>query len=492
MSTSKSLQTPSIVQIIGSTIRVSHPSIQGNTTTYLRAPIAAAGTAMTVGDNTNINDADNLVIGNPQDPVTEAVLVNGAVTLGASVTVANTLKFAHDIDAPVTKVWERTVVIYGSATSGGALTLVATVNIQWGKEYTEYTLLTADTAYAYYVAKYGDGTIVGSASAYVPSTGLVYSTTESFIQQALDITNSQLDSNLLTRDIFVRWMQDAQLAITQFVYQDPVNGKFIQKDWSFEVVEDRTSIALSLNENEYSLSLLTNTSKYPNSQKSIIDMRIGSQAILLPRSIDELDNFLAFKPRTTVATTPSVGQSTLILSDAAELSSGGGTVVVGADNVTYTGISTNTLTGIPTSGAGSITSAYAVGSAVWQNITAGLPTSYTIFNGVIKLDRPVSSKYAGQKLKIRYLYAIPRITSVSDSTVIPFTNVFQHYLSAKIEKRKGNDDRHVTYMDMFNKAVLNNALSDMVPVNDEWKYYNYSDDFAFDGLNLNTNFNYNF
>lgn len=489
MATSKSLQTPSVVQIIGSTIRIGHPSIQGNTVTYLRSPIAIGGTAMSVGDNTNINDADNLVIGNPQDPLTESVLVNGAVTLGSAVTVANTLKFAHDVDCPVTKVWERSVKIYGSATSGGSLTLIATQTIQWGKDYTEYTLLTADTAYAYYAAKYSDGTTDGTVSAYVPSTGVAYNTVESFIQQALDITNSQLDGNLLDRDMFVRWMQDAQLFITQFTYQDPVSGKFIQKDWSFEITEDKTSISLTQNENEYALSSLTNTCKYPNSQKAIIDMRIGAQYILSPRSIDELDNFLAYKPRTTVATQPSVGQTTLVLADAGEFNSGGGTVLVGSDNLTYTGISTNTLTGIPASGSGSITSTYSVGSAVWQGISAGRPTSYTIFNGTIKLDYPISSAYVGQKLKIRYLYAIPRITSVSDTTVIPFTNVFLWYLAANIEKRKGNDDKHASYMDMFNKKVLANALADMIPVNDEYKYYNYFDDFAYDGLNLNNTFN---
>ncbi len=31
-----------------------------------------------------------------------------------------------------------------------------------------------------------------------------------------------------------------------------------------------------------------------------------------------------------------------------------------------------------------------------------------------------------------------------------------------------------------------NALADMIPTNDEFKYRNYNDDFYFDGLNLNT------
>lgn len=490
MSTAKSLQIPSVIQVIGSTIRVGHPSTQGNIKTYLRSPIAVAGTGMSVGDNNGIADADQLVVGTIGDPLTESVLVNGAVTVGTSITVANTLKFAHDIDAEVTKVWERSVKLYGAATSTGSLTLIATIGIHWGKPYTEYTLLTADTAYAYYAAKFTDGTTDSSASGYVPSAGVNYATVEPFIDQALDITNSELDEKLLTRDMCVRWIQDAQSFIAQFTYQDPVSGRFIQKDWSWEVLEDSTSITLVQNQNEYGLSLLTNAAKYTNSQKGVIDMRIGTQTILKPRSIDEFDNIMAFKPHNTVATSPLVGATSLVLTDASEFNTGGGTIYVGTDTVTYTGISTNTLTGIPASGTGSITSAYAVGTQVWQNLVPGLPSYYTIFNGTIKLDRPISSIYAGQKLKLRYLYAIPRITSVSSSTVIPFTNVFQLYLAAKIEKRKGNDDKHTDYMDQFRKQVLSNALADMIPVNDEWQYHNYYDDFLFDGLNLNNSYYY--
>jgi hypothetical protein len=490
MATSKLLQTPSIIQIQGSSIRVAHPSTQGNPKTYLRSPTAAAASSCSVGDNTDLANADQIILGTVGDPLTESVLINGAVTLGSALSIATTTAFAHDVDAEVTKVYERSVIIYGAATSGGSLTSIATVAIRWDKPFTEYTLLTTDTAYAYYVAKFTDGTTNSTASGYVIAAGVLYTAIEPFIQQALDITNSDLDSNLLTRDMCVRWAQDCQLAITQFTYQDPVTGRYQQKDWSWEVVEDKTSIALTQNENEYALSALTNTCKYPNSDKAIIDMRIGVQAPLRKREIDEYDDLMRYRPRTTVATQPAIGAITLVVADATELPTGGGTVYVGSDTVTYTAISTNTLTGIPASGTGSITSTWAVGTVVWQNITPGLPVAYTIFNGTIKLDRPISSTYVSQHLKIRYFYNIPRLTLNSDVTVIPFTNVFWMYIAAQIEKRKGNDDKAKEYMDMFNKQVLANALADMVPTTDEWTRHNYSDDFLFDGLNLNNSYYY--
>ena len=502
MATSKTLITPSIVEIHGSSIRVGHPSIQGNVRTYLRSPIAASGTAMSVADNSSFADDDWMIAGNLGDATTEEVDVNGAVTLGTAMTVTNTLKFGHEIDAPVTKIYERGIRIYGASAVGAVGTLITSIDaittpiadatpIQWDKAYTEYTLLSTDTAYAYYYVKFTDGTTDSAASKYIASSGVTYTSAQQFIQQALDITNTSLDENLITSEMCVRWVQDAQNAITQFTYQDPVTGNYKQKDWSWEVIADETSITLTENENEYSLSLLAATPKYVNSQKAIVDMRIGARSPLKPRSVDELDAFFAYKPKTTVATQATAGQTSIVLTDVSEFSDSG-TIMVGQDQVVYTArsTSTNTLSGIPASGTGSITATHAVGASVWQNITAALPTSYTIFNGTIKLDRPIPSDFVGQKLKLRYLYAIPRITLASDVTVIPFTNVFQHYLAAQMERRKGNDEKYASFMDTFMKQVLSNALADMVQVNDQWVYHNYYDNFLFDGLNLNNSYYY--
>lgn len=430
---------------------------------------------MTVADNRPFADADNLVVGSPQGPQTESVLINGAVTAGSSITVANTLKFAHELNCPVTLVWERQITLYGSSSDGGSLTSIATFDIQWGKPYSEYTLKTTDTAYAYYVAKFYDGTTLSSASDYVIAAGVAYDTVQPFITQALDITNSKLDENYLTRDQMVRWANDCQSAITQFTYQDPLTNQFMRKDWGFEVIEDSSSITLTQNENSYALSALTNAPKYPNSVRGFIDLRIGTQVPLSQVSIQDYDNWMFGKARTTVATQASAGDTTLVVASAAELNSGGGTVYVGADTVTYTGISTNTLTGIPASGTGSITETQTVGTVVWQNVAPGLPKSYTIFNGNILLDYPVSETYVGQKLKIRYMYAIPRLTTVAQATVIPFTNVFQYYLAAQIMGRKMKFDEHKYFMDIFNKQVLANALSDMIPTPDGYTYYNFED-----------------
>ncbi len=161
MSTALTLQIPNILEVNKSVIRISHPDITGNTRTTLAAQIAAAGTAMSVLDNNGFTDNDWFIIGEPGDSETEENDVNGAVTRGQSVTVTNTLKFAHELDAPVTKINERKITIYGSATDGGALVAIvatgAAVDIDWNNEFTEY-VDTTDASDLYYVVKFYDGT----------------------------------------------------------------------------------------------------------------------------------------------------------------------------------------------------------------------------------------------------------------------------------------------------------------------------------------------
>lgn len=485
MATAKSLQTPTIVEIIGSTIRVAHPNVRGSTTTFLRAQSAAGASSLTVADNDGFSNGDYYIAGVPGDAQTESAAVNSSVTRGGTLPTATTLAFAHELDTQITRILERGIKIYGASTDGGSGTLIASVDaittpiadavmIQWDKPYTEYNLITTDTAYAYYYVKFTDGTTDSSASSYIPSTGLVYNSVEPFIQQALDVTNSEIDDNLLTRDMLVRFANDCQYSVQQFKYQDPVNGTFRQKDWSFEVIRNTSSLTVVQNENSYALSSLTYAMKYPNSEKGVIDVQIGVQKPMTKISIDEMDDIMRGMPRDNVVTQVTAGTTSLIISDTADFADSG-SLYVGDDVITYTAKTTTTFTGIPASGTGSITATHAVGVPVWQNISPGLPTKYTVFNGNLIFDRPVDGDYVPQKIKIRYFYMLPRLTSVNSTTTVPFTNIFYPYIAWRLWLRKGDKDSAKLFYDDFNTQLLNNALADMIPVTDEFTYYNYRD-----------------
>lgn len=484
--TSKSLQTPSIIEIIGSTIRVAHPDISGYTRTQLASQIAAAGTTMTVVDNTNFADNDWFIVGSVGDAKTEECDVNGAVTKGTSMTVTNYLSFAHEINAPVTKIYERGIAIYGAATDGGTGTLIASIDaktasgrqladavmIDWHKPYTEYTLITTDTAYNYYYAKFTDGTTSSSASDYVAATGLTSNTVQYFIDQALNLTNTKIDERNLTKEWLIKVANDCQTEITQFKYQDPTSGRFVQMDWDFEATED-SSITASENENKYSLSDLSLKHGYTN--KSFINVRFGDSAPIDYMDIQEYDELMNDKPRTELSVEASAGDTTLTV-DSNVLFADEGSLYLGDDTVTYTGKSSTTgFTGIPASGTGAITDTRAIDSAVWQGITPDKPTRYTVYEGSILFDYPVYTDYVSYPVFIRYYKKLTALTQSSDTTVVPFTNIFQYYIASKIFEKKGKYGEADRYLLIFNQKLLDNALQNKSPLTDKWEYYDYQD-----------------
>lgn len=482
MATSKLLQQPKIIEIIGSTIRVAHPVVKGFTSTSLSAPYSV-GTSMAVYDNNGLSNGDYILLGATGDRETESISINAVVTRGQALTVTTGV-FAHGMDTPVVKILERAIKIYGSNTIGGVGTLIASVDaittpiadsvmIQWDKPYTEYTIISTDTAYNYYYVKFTDGTTDSVSSVYVPSSGVSTAKLEPLIRESLDLTNARIDDKRLTRDMFINWANSCQDAIKQFVFQDPGSGRWLQKDWSFEVTVDE-SIVLVEGQDSYALSGLSSAIKYPNSDKSIFSIQVGNEKPMRKMAIKDFDIFRRGVNKTLTNGSAGIGDVSLIVDSTANFTSSG-SLTIGAQKITYTGKTATTFTGIPASGSGSITSIIADNTPVWQNMQTGQPMAWVIFNGNLLLDRPVSSSFAGMTLKVRYLKELTRLTSVSDGTDVPFTNVFVTYLSGMAFYRLGQPDEGAKLMDKFKKEITANAIADYIPLLDEWHYYNFSD-----------------
>ena len=108
------LQKPKILDLNGRIIRVAHPDITGRDPTYLSAPFTAGATSVTVRDNQNLANGNYILVGNIGDSQSEEVSINGAVTRGTALTITNSTKFSHELDAPVTRLYERSFKIYGA------------------------------------------------------------------------------------------------------------------------------------------------------------------------------------------------------------------------------------------------------------------------------------------------------------------------------------------------------------------------------------------
>lgn len=472
MATSKLLQKPSIIEIIGSTIRIAHPDISGYTKTRIISPFTAASTALYVADNNDFADNDWFIMGEVNDLKTEECDVNGAVTRGTSLTITNSTKFSHEIDCPTTKIYERGIKIYGAATDGGAGTLIASVDaittpiadavmIQWNKEYTEYTLKSTDTTYAYYFVKFTDGTTDSSASDYILAAGLGDDTVSGVVEKALDLVGETINAKI-TREFLLRECNNCQDAITHYV--DEFN---IPKDWSFEMGEDETSISLTENENRYDLSGLSFTLKYPKSNQGIQSIKIGSKPLVFI-DIDQFDDDMQSAIKTYVKTAITADDTSIVLDDTYEFSESG-IVYIGEDKISYTGNTkaTGTLTGCT-----DVDNDHDVDDTVWQGINPSLPDKYTInpADGYVYLNAPVDTDYVGYKLKVKALKVLTRFSDFSDTITIPFYHLFQYYLSSKIEYRKGQLDIGDKWMNMFLGFLAKEAIRDSDVLMEEGTY----------------------
>jgi hypothetical protein len=164
----------------------------------------------------------------------------------------------------------------------------------------------------------------------------------------------------------------------------------------------------------------------------------------------------------------------LTLDDTADFADSG-SVIVGVDTITYTGKTSTQLTGIPASGDGSITFAHPVGTEVWQGTSKGLPTYYSVFNGVLTFDRPFSSTYAGMRIKIKLFKKLDRLTSVNSLIEVPFYHIFPYYLTYRINKLKRNVQAAQENRELFIEQLKQNALSDMSHTVDTYSYHNFGE-----------------
>jgi len=453
----KDLQKASIIEVIGEFIRIAHPIIEGNIQTRLSAPKTAASTNPSVLDNDGFTDADDILYGAVGDSKSEAGVLTTVGTRAGDFDVVVATNFAHEIDCPITKLNEDQIVIYDAADDSE----IATVSIQWNRQNTEYEIAAAKQSDVGYYVKFTDGTNTGEASDIVTSAGLSSNSVYDMALNGLGLVGEN-EGGLFDESWMIREANNCQDTIRNFT-----NAKGIPKNWSFELAEDNTSIALTENENKYALSGLSFTLKNSGTKQSIQSVKIGSNPLKWI-DIDEYDKKMRNAVRTEVKTSITEDDTSIVLDSTYEFSETG-TVTIGEDTITYTGNTeaTGTLTGCT-----DVDNDHAVNATVWQGVSPALPTEYTVFNEYIYLNAPVSSDYVGYALKVRGLKVLTRLADLSDTTDVPFYFIYQYWYAGRAEFKQGNDDKGKFWMAMFNKYLAAQAKRDVVPLLEEGEYYN--------------------
>ncbi len=443
-------------------LRASNLSLtDGQESARLVADSAATATTLTVDNISGFSTGQYLLIGEFGDSSAEIVRVHITTDpSGSTITLNAATTKDHYADSKITVIDYNQIEFSRSATISGDNSVLTTKNISADRIETAYTDLTNITGFAFFRFKNEAETTYSQYSSGVSYTGISNSSVQKIIDKACRDAGVKVGEDFSTEDMLLDDANDCQDAVCD-------------TDWKFELVKNDSSLTAVQYENTFSLDSLSYELKYPGISQGIKSVKLSGNRLDYIDN-DEMDTLYNNVVRTTVATQAEIADTSIILTNTAELPSSG-TVYINGLSLTYTDNDkdTNTLSGISEA---SITEALPVSSNVWYNITTGLPTKYTItIENDIVFNVPIATDYNGYSVTIEYLKKLTSFTDFASTTEIPFSDIMPLYIAAKIEKRKRNMENYTNIMREFESALEKNVEKYKIPVMEDSRYYNFFD-----------------
>jgi hypothetical protein len=213
----------------------------------------------------------------------------------------------------------------------------------------------------------------------------------------------------------------------------------------------------TLTRGNYSLAMPTTV--WNHSFKSVLDVRVEGEEALTYKDKKEFNDLFEGVLLKTVETDAEVGDTTLELEDATNLDDDG-TVMVNGNLITYTAISSDTLTGIPASGTGAITEAITAGDNVWQgSYQEGTPLYFTVYNEYMYFYPLTSSATSSRRIFADFWKEAPEIDSDNDEIDMYRYDMVKHWLTWAIRMQLKNDGiRNLNDGDYMQfEVILNDA-----------------------------------
>lgn len=415
--------------------------------TWLSKDVVAGSSSFTVENSETFTTANGLlVIGQIGSPNAECINVISGKT-ATVITTSTSCSFAHQRGEPIQQVQYNQVIIESSTSPTSGFSVIATINIQWSAEKTQYND-TAGTASTYYRQRFTNS-VLGTFSDYsnggvgVSQNDLGPTTASSIISSV----RSAVGNTDLPDSFFISALNDARReADTKYGY-----GRM--NEWRHKF--------------DYPLQMLAGTNyvtlpsdiDFNETNRSLFQARYSRQGVAFNvplRYVDKREwNLRAYLNRfSTTSSAVLSGATTLPLANTGDFGSSG-TVTIATENptqslmtVTFTGnnLSTNTLTGCT-----GITRNISSGVQVWAFSTFSVPMFYTVFDdptsGAHRLwfDRPIPASLQGKNLYIDYYKKIVDIVFMSDTIPEHYRDVYKDYLKFAIKRRRddslGEDDQ---------------------------------------------------
>jgi hypothetical protein len=403
-------------------VRALHPELV-EPSTYLTAAVAATGTALTVKSNlgfSNTDPQDLLLFEKLGSEAAEIKRVNGAITDGTSLT-STAVTFAHPIDTPVSKILFDQIEISGASTLAGAKTVIATVGINVTGQWTDYVV--AGTTYAYYFARFKNSLSTtpyfGAYSDGIAASGFTFKNVGFIRRQAFETTNEEPGGKFSDK-----WVYDK-------VYLGELDIAKRLKRWSWLVEQDYD--AGNAATGVITVSLPSNIEDN-QTQKSILGLRIGTGRDLRYVGKAEYEDIMEGVGHTTLSAAVLTNDTSVTLTDSRDFDNSGSINIAGT---TYTYTTNTRSTGV-LSGMTAFSAGISNGTDVWQNITFAEPTRYTVIEGVVYFDVPVTSDLNGRNIWLDYYKTPTMADSDTDDITVNDPIAIQLWLELEIKRKKMN------------------------------------------------------
>lgn len=416
---------------IGVELYFTFPEIFEDQRSYLDADVASGASTLSA-NGLNFATSQYIVIGQPGNLKTEIVQIHASTTpTGTLITLVSATSFAHNRGDVIRFIPYNQITPSRSTDSGSNFSALSAVNIRADSTET-YLQRTADASTDVYKFQFSNSTS-GLLSAYsdqVVASGYGDNTVWSVKKRALDQLGER-KSDLIDD----QFLNDAIMEARRTLDQDP---RILR--WTF-----RTKFNTNIGQmvaGKWKVTAPTDL-RDQNTYKNILSIRIGKQnrPCVYQDNNRFRQNYLNIA-HTTLNGAVISGATSITLTSSGDFTASGPCTVSGSgiavltDAFAYTANNRSTMvvsgvTGVPTAG-------YATGSEVWQNAVFGVPTAYTIDNGVVYFDVPFADSLDGQNIMMDYYRTLTAIDSDADTFDEPFYDLFVPWLKYKIKYLKAN------------------------------------------------------
>lgn len=418
----------------------------------LKASVASGAGTITVYSIADFAINKILLIGEYGEEGSEIVKTHGSTApTGFTVTLAANLTKAHPKDTPVYIIPYDSIEISHATTSTGTKTVMSTQTINPENPEIRYD----DSTYTsgYYFTRYKEtiGNTFSNYSAAIPFEGYASNTVGYIIYNTLEEMGKEL-TETLTYDMLIRKINGC----LRFI-----RGKL--KRWSN--VQEFDYTVGQLNRGDYRIAL-PDTYYDKNSPKSCLAIRIGSGDNLIYKDKREFNDLMHDIVHTQIYTEGAVGATSLVLDSTDDLPESDGSINVYVNNevynITYTTNtkSTNTLSGIPASGTGSITVILTVDSNVWYGESEESVEYFSIWDGYIYFWGLISEDDAGKNIIMDFYTDIVEVSEDTDILTGIRYDMVEYWLKWEIRnitenngKRDFKDGDYIMFLTILTDAV---------------------------------------